>query len=172
MQRIPVTIRDLNVLLTAELSVSRELASAIAGKLNSGIAGVDRHSACMISWYDGEDAIFFDYSAGERRYAAVLLLLYYFPVISGKKQRHILRMLKKHASFREYEDIQCMLIVPECLPDTQLDLAGYPFVMSWNILAQILHQCGGRGEEYLAEMLKIAAEMPEGNWFENGLVLN
>ena len=119
MQKIPVTIRDLNVLFTAALTVSTEIASAVAGKLNSGVLTVDWHSACMIRWYNEEDVIFFDYSAGARKYAAVLFLRYDFPVVSGKSQQHILRMLKKHAGFRDYEEIQCMLIVPEQLGETE-----------------------------------------------------
>ena len=172
MQKIPVTIRDLNVLFTAALTVSTEIASAVAGKLNSGVLTVDWHSACMIRWYNEEDVIFFDYSAGARKYAAVLFLRYDFPVVSGKSQQHILRMLKKHAGFRDYEEIQCMLIVPEQLGETEPELTGYPVVLSWNALKQIFCRYGGHQGEYLAEMLQSAAEMPEGNWFENGLVLN
>ena len=172
MQKIPVTIRDLNVLLTAELSVSAPLASAIAGKLNSAVTGVDAHSAGMVRWYAEEDVIFFDYSVGSRKYAAVLFFLYDLPELSGRSQLRILRMLKKYAGFCNYEDIQCMLIIPDRLLEAEPDLSGYPVVLSWKDLENILHRYGGAGGEYLARMLQNAADTPAIDWFKNGLVLN
>ena len=172
MQRISVTIRDINVLFAADLSVSKWFASAIAGRFNSLNGDLDFYSADMVRWYNEDEAIFFNYSSGSRKYAALLLLLHDFPSLSGKKQLQILRTVKKSVGFNDYEALQCMLIVPDKLLERNSNLSEYPVVLSWNSLRNILLQEGGSRGEYLAQKLKCVVDEPISDWMSSGLVLN
>ena len=157
MRKVPLTIRDLQVLFTAELSVSRRLASVIAGKHTSDCCDIDFFSANLMTWYDGENAVFFDYSINGMKYAAILLLRQELPLLSGYEQLQLLRKMKKIIRFTDYKDLWYMLIIPERLTCA----SEYPAI-SWNELEKILCKCRRHSGIYLAQMLKCAAgSVPE-----------
>lgn len=158
MLKVPVTIRDLQVLFTAELSVSRRLACAIAGKLTPDCYGIDCFSANMITWYDGENAVFFDYSVNGLKYAALLLLRQELPLLSGYEQLRLLRKIKKSVRFIDYKDLRCMLIIPE----KRFYPVEYP-VISWSELGKLLRKYHRRSGDYLAEMFECVADVIPGS---------
>ena len=157
MLKLPVTIRDLQVLFTAELSVSRRFACAIAGKWDPDCCDIGFFSASMSRWYDGENAVFFDYSVNGMKYAAILLLRQELPALSGEEQLQLLRKMRKSIRFTDYKDLWCMLIIPgkTAFP------VEYP-VMSWGELEKLLCKYSNPSGNYLAQMFKCAADsIPE-----------
>ena len=152
MLKLPVTIRDLQVLFTAELSVSRRFACAIAGKLDPDCCDIGFFSASMRLWYDGENAVFFDYSVNGMKYAAILLIRQELPALSGCEQLQLLRKMRKSIRFIDYKELWCMLIIPGEVSSP----VEYP-VMSWEELETLLNKYSKRSGNYLAQMFKIAA---------------
>ena len=153
MRKLPVTIRDLQVLFTAELSVSRRFACAIAGKRTPDCCDIDLFSANMMTWYDGENAVFFDYSVNGMKYAAILLFRQGIPSLSGYEQLQLLRKMRKSIRFIDYKDLWCMLIIP----DRHSPVVEYP-VLYWSELEKLLSKYGSRSGNYLAQMLKYSAD--------------
>ena len=153
MYELPVTMRDLQVLFTAELSVSRRFACAIAGKWTPDCCDIDFFSANMITWYDEENVIFFDYSINGMKYAAILMLRQWLPSLSGSEQFRRLRQMKKFPRFADYKDLWCMLIIP----GKRSYPVEYP-VMSWSELKNMLLECNERSADYMVQMFKSAAD--------------
>ena len=153
MVEIPVVLRDIQVLLAAEMSLSQWLAEYVAGLLDFPEGTLEKFSAVLIDSDDWENTLFFECTIDRKKYAAYLLIRNGIPVLTAELLVYTLHKLKRTFRYHEYKELKCCLVAPENLLKKDPGASTYPITVRWEQLATVLKVRGGARGRYIAEMM-------------------